>query len=120
MKPTDKELEILQVLWKMGSATVRQVHEHISAEDVSAYTTTLKIMQIMNEKGLVDREKEGKTHIYHPLVSEESTQNQLIDRLVTRAFRGSAKKMMMQMLDSHHYTDDELKEIMEYIKRLNK
>ena len=92
MKPTDAELEILHVLWANGPSTVRQVYEALNQSRDIGYTTALKLMQIMYEKGLLARDEEARSHTYTANVSEEDTQRNLIDRFVETAFRGSASK----------------------------
>jgi len=89
-KPTEGELELLRVLWVKGSATVRELHEAVSEERALGYTTVLKLLQIMTEKGLVERTEAGKAHIYHAAASQEETQNQLLRDLSERLFSGSA------------------------------
>lgn len=110
-RPTDAELAILRVLWDRGPSTVRQVHDVISADRPSAYTTALKLLQIMTEKGLVERDERDRTHIYRARLSEEHTQRQLVRDLVDRAFGGSAAKLVLQALASKHASPDELREI---------
>ena len=117
-KPTEKELEILQVLWTQGPATVRAVNDRLGKGREIGYTTTLKLMQIMFDKGLVFRQKEGKTHIYSAEISEEKTQNQLLDRLLDTAFKGSAMKLVMQALGHKKPSKEELEEIRKYIDQL--
>ncbi len=117
-KPTEKELEILQVLWTQGPATVRAVNDRLGKGREIGYTTTLKLMQIMFDKGLVSRQKEGKTHIYSAEISEEKTQNQLLDRLLDTAFKGSAMKLVMQALGHKKPSKEELEEIRKYIDQL--
>ena len=119
-KPTEKELEILQVLWKQGPSNVREVNDIISAHNEIAYTTTLKLMQIMLEKGLVRRIKEGKLHIYEAVISEEKTQKQLVDKLLETAFKGSAMKLVMQVLGNGKSSSKELDEIRTYLDKLEK
>jgi predicted transcriptional regulator len=114
-RPTDAELEILRVLWELGPATVRQVHEAQAGTRDTGYTTTLKLMQIMAEKGLVTRDESARTHIYAARVSQESTQRQLLNDLVTRAFGGSAKELVLRALSSHTTSDAELREIRKLI-----
>ena len=97
-RPTDAELAILRVLWERGPSTVRQVHESMSRERPAAYTTALKMLQIMTEKGLVRRDESDRSHIYHARLTEEQTQRQLVRDLLDRAFGGSASKMVMQAL----------------------
>jgi predicted transcriptional regulator len=110
-RPTDAELAILRILWARGPSTVRQVDEVLGLERPTAYTTALKLLQIMTEKGLVDRDERDRTHIYRAHSSEEQTQRQLVRDLVDRAFGGSATKLVLQALASKHASPDELKEI---------
>jgi predicted transcriptional regulator len=110
-RPTDAELAILRVLWERGPSTVRQVHEVLSRERPTAYTTALKLLQIMTEKGLVRRDESERTHIYHVRLSEEQTQRQLVRDLLDRAFGGSASKLVMQALSARRATPEELGEI---------
>ena len=117
-KPTDGELQILKVLWKHGPSTVRIVNEQLNLKKAVGYTTTLKLMQIMYEKGILDRTKSGKTHIYRSLITEESTQKQLINRLMDNAFHGSAMKLVMQALGSRSSTKEELDEIRNFLDQL--
>jgi predicted transcriptional regulator len=114
-RPTEAELEILRVLWERGPSTVRQVHEAIAAARETGYTTTLKLMQIMADKGLVTRDESARTHIYTPRASQESTQRQLVTDLVARAFGGSAAELVLRALSSHTTSDDELAEIRKLI-----
>lgn len=110
-RPTDAELAILRVLWDRGPSTVRQVHEVLGRERPAAYTTALKLLQIMTEKGLVERDERDRTHVYRARLSEEQTQRQLVRDLVDRAFGGSATKLVMQALASRRASPDELREI---------
>jgi BlaI family transcriptional regulator, penicillinase repressor len=110
-RPTDAELAILRVLWDRGPSTVRQVNEVLSRERPTAYTTALKLLQIMTDKGLVRRDEADRTHIYYTRLSEEQTQRQLIRDLVDRAFGGSSSKLVMQALASRRASDEELSEI---------
>jgi BlaI family transcriptional regulator, penicillinase repressor len=114
-RPTDAELEILRVLWELGPSTVRQVHEAQAGTRDTGYTTTLKMMQIMAEKGLVTRDESARTHVYAARVSQESTQRQLLNDLVDRAFGGSAKELVLRALSSHTTSDEELNEIRKLI-----
>jgi predicted transcriptional regulator len=116
-RPTDAELAILRVLWERGPSTVRQVHE-VLVERVgpTAYTTALKLMQIMTEKGLVRRDESDRTHVYQPRLSEEQTQRQLVRDLLDRAFGGSASKLVMQALNARRATPEELGEIRKLIE----
>jgi BlaI family transcriptional regulator, penicillinase repressor len=115
-RPTDTELAILRVLWENGSATVRQVHEALAGARDTGYTTTLKLMQIMAEKGLVVRDESTRTHIYEARLSRDETQRQLVSDLVDRAFGGSAAALVMQALNAHSTSAEDLKEIEEVIE----
>ncbi len=110
-KPTESELEILQLLWEFGPSTVRFVNDKLNSLKETGYTTTLKIMQIMFDKGLVDRERSGKTHIYQALAKEEDTQIELLDRFVDKVFKGSATKLMLQALGRKKSSPEELEQI---------
>ena len=120
IKPTEGELEILQVLWDKGSATVRDVHEHINEYKESGYTTTLKLMQIMFEKGLVKRDDSNKTHVYKANVSREKTQQQMVGKMVDALFGGSASQLVMQALGSSQPSKEELEEIQQMLNDLKK
>ena len=110
-KPTDAELAILRVLWERGPCTVRQVHEQLARDRQAAYTTALKLLQIMTEKGLVERDERERTHVYTARLSEAQTQRQLVRDLLDRAFGGSAGKLVMQALATKRASADELREI---------
>jgi BlaI family transcriptional regulator, penicillinase repressor len=114
-RPTDAELEILRVLWELGPATVRQVHEALADTRETGYTTTLKLMQIMADKGLVTRDESARTHIYAATVTQVHTQRQLLKDLVDRAFGGSAKALLLRALSDDGTTADELREIRKLI-----
>jgi BlaI family penicillinase repressor len=115
-RPTDAELAILRVLWERGPSTVRQVHDVLSRDRAAGYTTALKLLQIMTEKGLVRRDDTDRTHIYQARLSEEQTQRQLIRDLLDRAFGGSASKLVMQALAARRATPEELGEIRKLIE----
>ncbi|MEO0470994.1 MAG: BlaI/MecI/CopY family transcriptional regulator [Bacteroidota bacterium] len=117
-KPTNGELEILRVLWKDGPSSVRFVNEQLSADRTIGYTTTLKLMQIMHDKGFLSRTRSGKTHIYRADVTEEETQQQLVDRLLDTAFSGSAMKLVMQALGNRRSSPEELAEIRQFLDQL--
>lgn len=119
-RPTESELAILQVLWENGPSTVRFVNDQLNKERVIGYTTTLKLMQIMAEKGLVDRNTESRTHIYAPAISEPETQRSLLDKFVDTAFRGSAIKLVMQALGQHKASKEELAAIKALIEEQEK
>lgn len=110
-RPTDAELAILRILWDRGPSTVRQVHEILANERQAAYTTALKLLQIMTEKGLVERDERDRTHIYRARLSEETTQRQLVRDLLDRAFGGSSSKLVMQALATRRASAEELKDI---------
>src|SRR6266540_1143317 len=110
-RPTDAELAILRILWDRGPSTVRQVHDILAHERQAAYTTALKLLQIMTEKGLVERDERDRTHIYRARLSEETTQRQLVRDLLDRAFGGSAGKLVMQALATKRASAEELKSI---------
>ena len=114
-KPTDSELAILRVLWTRGPSTVRQVAESLDRE--AGYTTVLKLLQIMTEKGLVVRDESERTHVYQAAYTEDQTQKQLVTDLLDRAFDGSAAKLVLQALASNKASPQELDDIR---KLLNK
>lgn len=118
-KPTESELEILQILWEKGNCTVRDVHEILTMNKEAGYTTTLKLMQIMHEKGLVQRDTTSKTHIYSALASQQKTQQHLVSRLIDNAFNGSAARMVMQALGNHQSSKDEIEAIKKYLDELD-
>jgi len=110
-QPTNAELEILSVLWDRGPSTVRQVQEAFGADPPRGYTTVLKLMQIMADKGLVSRNESGRAHVYTAVVSQESTRRRLIDDLAARAFGGSPLKLALQALSTTPATERELEKI---------
>ena len=110
-KPTDAELAILRVLWDRGPSTVRQVYDVLAADHALVYTTTLKFLQIMTDKGLVVREEQGRSHVYEANHGEEETQHRLLDDLMDRAFGGSAAKLVMRVLADKRASSAELAEI---------
>ncbi|MEI6893185.1 MAG: BlaI/MecI/CopY family transcriptional regulator [Colwellia sp.] len=99
LKPTEAELTLLNVLWEMGPATVRQIHDVISITQKTGYTTVLKILQIMHEKTLVIRDESNRAHVYTAANSETHTQTSLIKDLITKAFGGSTSKLIMRAID---------------------
>lgn len=110
-RPTDAELAILRVLWAHGPATVRQIHDVLLRDRPTAYTTALKMLQIMTEKGLVRRDESDRTHIYQARLSQEQTQRQLLRDLLDRAFGGSSSQLVMQALATRRASAEELTEI---------
>ncbi|MFC5271082.1 BlaI/MecI/CopY family transcriptional regulator [Adhaeribacter terreus] len=120
IKPTESELEILQVLWQHGPNTVRFVNDELSKAKETGYTTTLKLMQIMHEKGMVNRDESGRSHIYSAAITETATQKQLLDRFLDTAFRGSALKLVMQALGNKKTSQQDLNEIRNLLDNLKK
>jgi predicted transcriptional regulator len=121
-RPTEEELKVLKVLWEQQEATVREVNEAINGlqDKHTGYTTTLKIMQLMHGKGLLQRRKDGKSHIYHSLVDEKGTQSQLLDNLMDQVFQGSASKLVLRALGSRRASQKDLEEIREFLEQLEK
>ena len=119
-RPTDAELEILKVLWRRGPSTVRDVFDSLSESKQTGYTTVLKLMQIMAEKGLVRRDESERAHRYEAALAEEETQRQLVGDLLRRAFDGSAKRLVMQALSAERASADELEEIRRLLDRLER
>lgn len=122
IRPTDGELEVLQILWKNGPSTVREVNDLLNnnPDKSIGYTTTLKIMQIMFEKGLLTRNDSQRTHIYSSAVREGKVQSALLDRFLNAAYKGSASKLALQLLGNHKTTPDELAKIKALIDQLEK
>jgi len=117
-RPTDAELEILAVLWRRGASTVRQVHDALPARRATGYTTTLKFLQIMTEKGLVQRDASRRSHVYEARFSEEQTQRQLVRDLLRRAFGGSARKLVLQVLSGKRASEDQLRKIRQLLDEI--
>lgn len=118
VKPTDKELEILQILWKRGPAAVRDVHESMGGDEQNGYTTILKLMQIMHEKGLVTRQKSGKLHLYKAVPSQEHTRQFMLDKMINTVFQGSAMQLVMSALGNKKSSKEELTKIKRYLEKL--
>ena len=116
-KPTEVELELLTVLWYKDSATVRELYEVVSQRRALGYTSVLKMLQIMTEKGLVERTEVGKAHVYRAAASQEETQNQLLRDLSERLFSGSAAQLAMHALSMQPASQEELQEIRRIIKQ---
>jgi predicted transcriptional regulator len=110
-RPTDSELAILRVLWKQGPQTVRQIQEALEADRPTGYTTVLKLLQIMTEKGLVLRNESERSHVYRPRRSEAQTQGQLVGDLLDRAFGGSAHQLVLHALSTRKTSAEDLAEI---------
>ena len=115
--PTDAELAILRVLWAHGSATVREVQDHLDSDQ--GYTTVLKHLQIMLDKGLVTRDESGRAHVYASTVDEADTQRRLVDDLLDRAFGGSAQQLVMRALSTEDVTRDELEQIRDLLAQID-
>jgi predicted transcriptional regulator len=118
-RPTDSELAILRILWERGPSTVRDVHEAMSSRQ-TGYTSTLKLMQIMTEKGLVTRDDSARTHVYKAHFRREEAQRALVNDLVQLAFGGSAAALAMHAISAHPATAEELREIQDLIARHRK
>lgn len=116
--PTESELQILQVLWRNGASTVRKVNEVLNEKRDVGYTTTLKIMQIMTEKGLVTRDTESRTHIYFAAVKENDTQKNLLESFIEKTYQGSAMQLVMQALGNQDTSKEELDALKEYINKI--
>lgn len=136
-KPTQAELDVLEVLWENGPATVRQVNDALNGKHAgfpgedsqsnpgprgreTGYTTTLKIMQIMHQKGLLDRKEEGRTHIYSPQVGQRQARQQLLDKFMETTFKGSATSLIMQALGSAKPSTEELKQIRRLLDKIER
>jgi predicted transcriptional regulator len=119
-KPTDSELEILQILWELKSATVREVNEVLSKnkDKEVGYTTTLKLMQIMHEKEMVSRDVSARTHIYRPLISQKDTQVNLVSKIIDTVFNGSPSQLVMQALNSKKSSPKEIELIRKYLEQM--
>jgi len=118
IKPTDSEVEILNILWEQGPASVRDIHDILSLKKDAGYTTTLKLMQIMLQKGLLERDDSNRSHVYKAAVTREQTQKQIIQRVIDQVFNGSAAQLVMQALGKHETTASELEQIKEYLKNI--
>jgi len=117
-RPTESELEILSILWEKELATVREVHEIIHQTKEIGYTTTLKLMQIMHEKGLVSRNVDSKTHIYKAELEKEKAQDHYLGKMIKTLFSGSSSKLVLQALGTHNPSQKELLEIKQLIEKL--
>jgi BlaI family penicillinase repressor len=117
-RPTEAELGILALLWEMKEASVRQIHERLAETKDTGYTTTLKIMQIMHAKGMVTRDEESRSHIYKPATNQKETQKSLLKNLMSTAFGGSSKNLVMQALGQGSPSKDEIDEIRAFLDQL--
>jgi predicted transcriptional regulator len=119
VKPTEAELTLLNILWQMGPATVRQIHDTVSVTQKTGYTTVLKILQIMHEKSLVIRDETNRAHVYAAANSETHTQSSLIKDLISKAFGGSTSKLVMRAIDEST-SAEEIDDIRQLLKSLDK
>lgn len=119
-KPTQAELEILSVLWELEAATVREIHERLNARKPTGYTTVLKLLQLMDEKGLVERDKANRAHIYRAKIKQNETGKQMLGDVLQKVFGGSALKLVQQVLENETTSREELKEIRKMIERAEK
>ncbi len=119
-RPTNAELAILRVLWKRGPSTVKQVQDELCKDRETGYTTVLKFLQIMTEKGLVVRDETQRTHVYQARMAEEETQHQLVRDLLDRAFGGSSHKLVAQVLSAKKASPEELAEIRAMLDKLER
>ena len=119
-RPTDAELEILKVLWRRGASTVREVFDELAETRGTVYTTVLKLMQIMAEKGLVVRDETSRAHRYEPALEESETQSRLVGDLVRKAFDGSARKLVLHALSTERASAEELSEIRRVLDELER
>jgi predicted transcriptional regulator len=117
IKPTESELEILQVIWKKGQCTVRDVHEELAKSKDAGYTTTLKLMQIMHDKGLVERDTTAKTHLYKAVITREQAQQTALDKIISTVFKGSTSDLVIQALGNHRASKDEIDAIKNYLEQ---
>ena len=120
IEPTKSELEILQVLWQTGPATVRVVHTELEKQREINYTTTLKLMQIMAEKGLLKRDETQMKHVYSVVEEEQKTKSHLLQKFVDSMYKGSASQLVMQLLGNKKTSSQEIQEIRELLKKLDK
>ena len=116
-RPTPAELEILAVLWRDGPATVRHVHEALGGGRRTGYTTTLKFMQIMLDKGLLTRDERRRAHVYRPATSQRKTQRRLVNDMARRVFGGSTRRLILNALDSADISPEEVKQIRRLLRR---
>lgn len=120
VKPTESELEILQVLWRRTIATVRDVHEELSKSKDVGYTTTLKLMQIMHEKGLVKRDESTRTHVYQSAVNRENTQKHMLNKFIDSLFGGSTTQLVLQALGENKATPEEIEKIQNLLNNMKR
>jgi len=119
-KPTESELEILQVMWRLGECTVRDVHEELAKTKEVGYTTTLKLMQIMNDKGMVTRDASSKVHVYTAVITRQQAQTTAVDKILDTVFKGSTADLVIQALGQHRASNDEIDAIKKYLQQFEK
>jgi BlaI family penicillinase repressor len=120
LEPTRSELEILQVLWEIGPSTVREVHNVLLKQKDANYTTTLKLMQIMADKGILTRDESQMKHVYHVAEEEQATKSLLLDKFVDSVYQGSARKLVMQLLGNKKASKEDIAAIKEILDKLDK
>jgi predicted transcriptional regulator len=120
IKPTDSELEILNIIWEFGPSTVKFVNEKMNRKKETGYTTTLKLMQIMSEKGILERERKSRSHVYRAAYKKSDTQKTLINKLAKSMFGGSSVQLAMQALGNTNASEEELKEIKNLLEKIKK
>lgn len=118
MKPTESELEILQILWEFGPLTVRSLNEHLNKQRRVGYTTSLKMMQIMTEKGMLSRDTELRSHVYAPALKPDSVQANITDHILKTVFLGNRSKLILQALGNHNASPEELSELKALIEKM--
>lgn len=116
--PTPSELEVLNILWELQEANTQVVNDRLNLQRQVGYTTTLKTMQVMAEKGLLDRRKEGKSHVYFPLIQESIAKGNLLTKFVNNTFGGSTSNLMMQLLGNKNVSQDEIAQIKSFLKEI--
>ena len=119
--PTKTEMDVLQILWENGPSTVRFVHDKLNEQkEAVIYTSTLKLMQVMKEKGMLDRDETNMKHIYSPLLQEDKVKGNLLDRFVDSMFNGSASNLMVALLGNDKTSNEELKKMKELLQKIEK
>lgn len=118
LTPTQTELEILNILWEQGECRVQDVHERLNKLRPIGYTSTLKSMQVMAQKGLLDRRLEGRSHVYFPTIQEDVTKNKLLTRFIESTFRGSKSKLVVQLLGNNKVSQEEIDEIKTFLEQI--
>jgi predicted transcriptional regulator len=119
-KPTQSELEILSVIWELEAATVREVYERLNVTKPTGYTTVLKLLQLMDEKGLVERDRANRAHVYRAKIEQKDTGKQMLGDILQKMFGGSALRLVQQVLETETTTKEELKEIKKMIREAEK